>query len=284
MKLCRFNDDRFGFVESGLVYDVTEALFTLPSRRWAYPPGDPVIANFEGITAAALAVLPRARTLPLSAVRLLSPIANPSKIIGAPVNYRAHLDEANADTAISQGTEVQPIDRAGLFLKAGSALIGPSQPIRLAFPDRRTDHEAEIAVVIGRTGHHIPRARAMDHVAGYCLALDMTVRGSEDRSFRKSCDSYAVLGPWLVTTDELPDPANLAFSLAVNGERRQAGHTSMLIRSIPELIAWASRFYTLHPGDVIMTGTPEGVGPVSDGDVITVEGRGLGSMTISVVG
>ncbi len=113
----------------------------------------------------------------------------------------------------------------------------------------------------------MPASRALAHVAGYCLALDMTVRGSEDRSFRKSCDGYAVLGPWLTTADEVGDPGDIAFSLTVNGAPRQSSTTARLIRGIPELIAWASRFYTLHPGDVLR-----------------IKSDALGTMTATVFG
>ena len=110
----------------------------------------------------------------------------------------------------------------------------------------------------------------------------MTVRGSEDRSFRKSIDSYAVLGPWLVTADEIDEPGNLDFELSVNGETRQKSNTSQLIYDIPRLIEYAASFYTLHPGDIIMTGTPAGVGPVADGDVMVVEFERIGRMEVGV--
>lgn len=282
MRLCRFAPDRLGLVEDGRVWDVTGALDILPQRRWAFPPGDPVIAQLPAILATARASLPRAASHDIADVRFLSPVANPSKIVAAPVNYQLHLDEANADHEITLGVQAAPIDKAGLFLKANSALAGPSDPIRITFPDRRTDHEAEVAVVIGTRARNVPVAEALAHVAGYCLALDMTVRGSEDRSFRKSCDGYAVLGPWLTTADEVGDPGDIAFSLTVNGAPRQSSTTARLIRSIPELIAWASRFYTLHPGDVLMTGTPEGVGPVAPGDVLRIESDVLGTMTATI--
>jgi 2-keto-4-pentenoate hydratase/2-oxohepta-3-ene-1,7-dioic acid hydratase in catechol pathway len=123
----------------------------------------------------------------------------------------------------------------------------------------------------------------LDYVAGYSVALDMTVRGSEDRSFRKSLDTYAVLGPWLVTRDEVPDPGRLDLWLKVNGQSRQKTNTSLLIYDVPKLIEYASAFYTLHPGDIIMTGTPEGVGPVLPGDVIEVGIQSIGTMQVNVV-
>ncbi|MBB3948100.1 2-keto-4-pentenoate hydratase/2-oxohepta-3-ene-1,7-dioic acid hydratase in catechol pathway [Rhizobium skierniewicense] len=170
----------------------------------------------------------------------------------------------------------------GLFLKASSSLIGPSDRVVIGKPERRNDHEIELAVVIGRIAKNVPAAEALDYVAGYAVALDMTVRGPEDRSFRKSLDTYSVLGPWLVTADELPDPACLDFELTVNGLTRQKANTRDLVLSVSELIEFASSFYTLHPGDLIFTGTPEGVGPVERGDRIVAGIDGVGSITIDV--
>ena len=150
----------------------------------------------------------------------------------------------------------------GLFLKANSALVGPSEGVAVRFPDRRTDHEAELGVIIGRAGSNIARDDALDHVAGYAIAMDMVVRGPEDRSFRKSVDTYAVLGPWLVTADEAPAPDAFSFTLTIDGAVRQSAHTRDMILDVPGQIAWASQFYTLHPGDIFMSGTCDGVGRV----------------------
>jgi 2-keto-4-pentenoate hydratase/2-oxohepta-3-ene-1,7-dioic acid hydratase in catechol pathway len=138
-------------------------------------------------------------------------------------------------------------------------------------------------MVIGKPGSDIPAARALDHVAGYCLGLDITVRGGEDRSFRKSVDSYAVAGPWFVTADQVPEPDALPLTLAVNGEIRQDSNTRMLIYDCRRLIEFASSFYTLYPGDLIYTGTPEGVGPVKAGDIIVCRSAPvLGELRIAV--
>jgi 2-keto-4-pentenoate hydratase/2-oxohepta-3-ene-1,7-dioic acid hydratase in catechol pathway len=169
-----------------------------------------------------------------------------------------------------------------LFLKANSSLVGPYPGVTVRFPDRRTDHELELAVIIGRKGSDVPENKALDLVAGYAIGLDMTVRGKEDRSMRKSVDSYSVLGPWLVTRDEIADPGKLDIALTVNGETRQSSNTSLLIYGVAKQIAWASTFYTLYPGDVIMTGTPEGVGPVHPGDVMRAEIQGIGAMEVRV--
>jgi 2,4-diketo-3-deoxy-L-fuconate hydrolase len=198
------------------------------------------------------------------------------------VNYKKHLEEARGDPAIHHQKQVEEIQKAGLFLKATSALVGASEGVALRHLDRRNDHEVELAAIIGRAGRNIPRAHAYDYIAAYCIGLDMTVRGPEERSLRKSVDSFAVLGPWLVTADSVGNPAGLDLSLRVNGELRQQANTRDLILTIPELIEFASSFYTLHPGDVLLTGTPEGVGPVKPGDRLLAEIQGIGRMEVAV--
>ena len=122
----------------------------------------------------------------------------------------------------------------------------------------------------------------MKHIAGYCIGLDITVRGPEERSLRKSIDSYSVMGPYMVTADSVKDPNNLDFELTVNGETRQKANTRDLIIGIADLIVFASAYYTLMPGDLLMTGTPDGVGPIKPGDVIDARIDQLGSMQVKV--
>jgi 2-keto-4-pentenoate hydratase/2-oxohepta-3-ene-1,7-dioic acid hydratase in catechol pathway len=212
----------------------------------------------------------------------LSPVANPPRIIAAPVNYLLHQVEANADGGVNFATDVKTIKDYGLFLKSSTSIVGSSEGVRIDFPQRRNDHEIELVVVIGREGRHICQGDALEYIAGYAIGLDMTVRGSEDRSLRKSPDTFSVLGPWLTTRDEIPDPNNLRMSLLVNGVLRQQATTRDLIFSVQRLIEFASTFYRLHPGDLIYTGTPEGVGPVIAGDVMTCTIGGLGTMTVAV--
>ena len=282
MRLCRFNADRLGLVRGDRVHDVTDALAALPTCRYPLPRHDLLIAHLPDVLARAQQLLPDSASLAVDEVTLLSPVANPGKIIGAPVNYKKHLDEARTDAGIHHQAPVHDIQRMGLFLKATSSLVGASEGVALRHADRRNDHEAELAVVIGRAGAGISMADAWLHVAGYCIGLDMTTRGTEERSLRKSIDSFTVLGPWLVTPDEIPLPGQLNFSLRVGDELRQHANTRDLIWSIPELIAYASSFYTLHPGDVILTGTPEGVGAVQPGDTMTVEFERIGIMRVAV--
>ena len=283
MKLCRFNETRLGLVEDGRVADVTAALDVLPGARWPLPArGDLLIRHLDGVRARIAAVLAGAERRDLADVTLYSPVANPTKLIGAPVNYQPHSDEAQADSGIPFA--IKPISETLCFLKANSSLVGPGEGVVRSFPDRRTDHEVELAVVIGRETRRIPAEDALQCVAGYAIGLDMTVRGKEDRSMRKSVDSYAVLGPWLVTSDEIDDPDRLDLTLRLNGEVRQDSNTRELIYDVRTLISRCSDFYTLLPGDVIYTGTPAGVGPVQPDDVLECEIEGIGSMRVRISG
>ena len=282
MKICWFGDNQLGLVEGDAVSDVSAALKALPAPRYPAGKGDPLIANLARVREEIHKVAPGAKKIPIKNVRFLSPVASPSKIIGTPVNYLKHIEEAAAQRDVFTGRYQGGIEEQGLFLKATSSLVGPGEGVKLRFLDRRTDHEMELGVVIGKLANNIEQARALDYVAGYCIALDMVVRGSEDRSFRKSIDTYAVAGPWLVTADEIPDPGHLKFSLAVNGEVRQASDTQFMIMSIERQIAWASTWYPLYPGDIIMTGTCEGVSRVVPGDVMHCEIEKIGAMDVAV--
>lgn len=284
MRICRFNDDRLGIVvdDGAGVLDVSAALDAVPTQRWPLLPGDPLVAHLAAVRRRIEAIAPHAAKHPIAQVTLKSPVANPSKIIAAPNNYTKHVEEAKADRGINFGSEVKTIEHLGLFLKSATSLVGPAEGVKLPSLDRRMDHEVEVAMIIGRTGYRVSRADAMSHVAGYAVGLDMTVRGIEDRSFRKSFDSFSVVGPWLVTADEIADPGNLDFSITVNGAPRQASNTRALIYDLPRLIEYASAAYALYPGDIILTGTPEGVGPVEPGDVMHCEVEGVGAMDVKV--
>jgi 2,4-didehydro-3-deoxy-L-rhamnonate hydrolase len=281
MRLCRFAEDRIGIVSGDQVFDATSALAG-QSFRYPLPRFEPLIAYLGKLRPEIERAAQTAKPLSIAGVNFLSPIANPGKIVAAPVNYRKHLEEARADAAIHHQKQVEEIQRVGLFLKATSSLVGPSQGVMIRHPDRRTDHEIELAAVIGRPADRVTAERALDYVTGYCIGLDITVRGPEERSLRKSIDSYTVLGPWLVTSDELSDPSALDLVLKVNGEIRQHANTRDLIIGVAELIEFASSFYTLLPGDVLLTGTPAGVGPIQAGDVMSAAIANIGHMDVRV--
>jgi 2,4-diketo-3-deoxy-L-fuconate hydrolase len=285
MKICRFDDDRLGIVIGDQVHDVTAAQSEIRAAAPYAMQGDAVIAVLPAWRARLEKMAVTTPSKPISHIKLLSPVARPSKVMAAPTNYRKHVDEMSKgeNQANSGGRFPLDIETAGIFLKSNSALVGPSEGIPLRFPDRRNDHEVEVVLVIGKQGSDIPREKALDYVAGYCLGLDMTVRGKEDRSFRKSIDGYAVIGPWMVTADEILNPNEVPLSLHVNDELRQDSNTSYLIYDIQRLIEFASHFYTLYPGDIYYTGTPEGVGPVKPGDWIRCRSApSLGELRIQV--
>jgi 2,4-diketo-3-deoxy-L-fuconate hydrolase len=282
MRLCRFNENGLGLVRDDRVIDVTSVLDRLPGYRYPLPRYDALIANLDTLREAIELAAHGRSGIPCADVALASPIANPGKIVAAPVNYKKHLEEALKDPEIHNQKQVIEIQQVGLFLKASSSLIGTSEPIVIRQQDRRTDHEIELAVVIGKKADRVSRDRALEFVAGYCIGLDITVRGPEERSLRKSIDTYTVLGPWLVTADELVDPSQLALELSVNGQPRQTANTRDLIMGVPELIEFATSFYTLLPGDVLLTGTPEGVGAIKPGDSIQSSISSIGAMTTRV--
>jgi 2-keto-4-pentenoate hydratase/2-oxohepta-3-ene-1,7-dioic acid hydratase in catechol pathway len=269
MRICRFDNDRLGVIRGDMVHDVSAAQDEIRAAARYDMKGDAVIAALPAWRERLEKMAASVPGKPLAQVRLLAPVARPGKLMAAPTNYRKHIEEMNHVAEAHVGGVRRfstDIGEAGIFLKANSSLVGPAEGIPVRFPERRNDHEIELVLIIGREGSRIPREKALDYVAGYCLGLDMTVRGPQDRSFRKSCDGYSVLGPWMVTADEIANPDDVPLSLTVNGDTRQDTNTSYLIYDIRRLIEFASEYYTLYPGDVYYTGTPEGVGPVKPGD------------------
>jgi 2-keto-4-pentenoate hydratase/2-oxohepta-3-ene-1,7-dioic acid hydratase in catechol pathway len=202
----------------------------------------------------------------LRGVRLLSPVT-PGKIVCVGRNYAAHARELGNDVP------QEPI----LFLKPPSAVIAHGQSIELPPESERVDHECELAIVIGRRGRRINAAAWRDHVFGFTCANDVTARDLQKRDVQftrgKSFDTFAPLGPWIETQ---LDPADLSLTTRVNGQVRQNGRTSQMMVHPAELIAFISGVMTLEPGDVILTGTPEGVGPLHSGDEVEVEIEGIG--------
>ena len=281
MKLCRYDADKLGLVEGDQVIDVTDLRDAVVPKNWTGT-GDAVIAHLAPLVARIKTEAGNRKAVPLASVKLLSPVKSPTKLPAAPTNYRAHIAEMQKVSANNPVKRSSDIGTSGMFLKATSSMVGPSEGIQLRFLDRRNDHEVELAIVIGKTCNAVSQADALDYVAGYCIGLDITLRGPEDRSFRKSIDTYSVLGPWMVTADEIPDPDALQLKIAVNGESRQNANTRDMVYSVRRLIEFSSAFYTLHPGDVIYTGTPEGVSQIKPGDVLTAEIERIGKMDVRV--
>ncbi|CTQ77030.1 fumarylacetoacetate hydrolase family protein [Roseibium alexandrii] len=212
-------------------------------------------------------------------------VAGTGKFICIGLNYADHAEEAGMDVP------PEPI----IFMKATSAICGPNDPTLLPRGSEKTDWEAELAVVIGKTAKYVDDSDAIDHVAGYAVANDISERSYQiERSGQwtkgKSCDSFGPVGPWLVTRDDVADPQDLNMWLTVNGEKLQDGSTRTMVYSVAYLVSYLSRFMTLHPGDIISTGTPPGVGMgmkppryLMAGDVVELGIEGLGSQRQAVV-
>jgi 2-keto-4-pentenoate hydratase/2-oxohepta-3-ene-1,7-dioic acid hydratase in catechol pathway len=285
MKICRFDQDRLGVVIGGNVHDVTAAQDEIRAGARYDMKGDAVIAALPAWRSRIEEMAAKAPGKPLAQVKLLAPVARPSKTMAAPTNYAKHIAEMAARRDAAQAavkSHSSKIGEAGIFLKANSSIVGASEGIPIRFPDRRNEHELEFVIIVGKQGTDIPKDKALDHVAGYCLGFDMTVRGSEDRSFRKSIDGYSPLGPWMVTADEISNPQTLTATLHVNDELRQTAQATDMIYDMARLIEFASSFYTLYPGDVFFTGSPSGVGPVQPGDIIRAQCDAIGEMQIKV--
>ncbi len=286
MKLCRFDEDRLGVVIGDTIHDITPIQDEIRAKARYDMRGDAVIAALPEYRARMEEAAKTAPTKKVSEVSLLPPVARPCKTMAAPVNYAAHVAEMKAQphvTGEDKGPSRPPgIQNQGIFLKANSALVGPGEGVAIRFPDRRNDHEVEFVIVVGKEGSRVKREDALDYIAGYTLGLDMTVRGVEDRSFRKSCDGYAPMGPYFVTADEIPDPNNVPFTVHLNGKLQQDAHTKDLIFDIQRLIEFASEFYTIYPGDVLFTGSPPGVSEVHPGDVMRCNCDYIGEMSVTV--
>src|SRR6056297_3723839 len=210
--------------------------------------------------------------------RLGPPVGRIGKFIGIGLNYLDHAAE----------TGMAPPDHPIVFMKATSSIIGPNDTVSLPRSSRHSDWEVELGVVIGKPAKYVSEADALDHVAGYCIVNDVSERTFQAKlsgqwTKGKSCDTFGPIGPWLVTPDEVGDPQALGMSLDVNGERMQTGSTSAMIFGVAHVVSYLSQMMSLHPGDVIATGTPPGVGMgmtpprfLAPGDVMELEIEGLG--------
>ena len=218
----------------------------------------------------------------LSEIKFLPVITNPERIACAGINYRSHASET--------GREIPK--QPSMFLRLTDTLVGHDGEMIRPRISTQYDYEGELAVIIGRGGRYIPKERALDHVAGYTCFVDGSVRDYQKFSVTsgKNFPGTGPLGPWMVTTDEIPDPTKLTLMTRLNGQEMQRSGTDLLIYSIPHIVAFCSDFTTLAPGDVIATGTPEGVGHrrnpqvwMKAGDVLEVEITGIGTLRTRIV-
>ena len=279
MALCRINDSngkpQYALFQDGRVCPLASLTDDVPVQHELYERGTDWVAS-----------LPAADSWQTAPDRLLPPVPNPEKIICIGLNYRDH--------AIETGCEIpsEPV----VFAKYIDAIVGHGDDIVLPTVSKQVDYEAELVVVIGKQGKHISADQAMDYVFGYTCGHDVSARDWQKGRpagqwlLGKTFDTFAPIGPCLVTKDELPDPSNLRVQMHLNGDVVQDSTTAQLIFSIPELIAYLSQIVTLKPGDLIFTGTPPGVGVartpqvfLQDGDVCNVAIEGIGTLTNNCV-
>lgn len=281
MKLYVFDNYRLGaLADDGSLIDITDQVSE------AVPGEDRMSALIMAWPEVRSAVAERVSVgggASFSSVVLRAPQPRPRNLIAAPVNYHAHQQEMGGEHGVYKGMTIPTIDEMKGFFKSITSIVGPDGRIELPLAERRFDHEAEVGVVIGRVARRVPEQEALDYVFGYTPLMDITLRGPEDRSYRKSMDTFTPIGPCIVTADEVPDPADIEFSLTVGDEERQRANTGRLIFGIARLIAEYSAVTTLYPGDLIASGTPEGVGPITDGDVVTLQVAGMDPLVMNVV-
>ena len=252
---------------SGVVPDIAGAVLS-----------DAGLAAIRAVDASSLPFVP-------ASARLGACVGGTGKFICIGLNY--------ADHAAESGMVVPP--EPVIFMKATSAICGPNDPIIIPRTSEKTDWEVELAVIIGTRAKYVSEANALNHVAGYAVANDVSERAfQKERSGQwtkgKSCDNFGQLGPWLVTRDEVADPQNLAMWLTVNGQKMQNGSTKTMVYGVAFLVSYLSQFMTLHPGDVISTGTPPGVGDgmkpqrfLKPGEVVELGIAGLGQQRQDVI-
>ncbi len=274
MKLCRFGNkgsEKPGLIDAdGRIRDLSGVV------------GDITVDTLAGLAAIDPATLP----VVADGERYGVPVAGIGKIVAIGLNYRDHAIESNLPIP------TEPM----MFMKAVSSLSGPNDPVMLPRDATHGDWEVELGVVIGRTCRYVDRAEALDHVAGYVLVNDVSERFNQKQrgsqwSKGKGHDTFCPVGPWLVTPDEVPDPQDLDMALDVNGQRMQTGNTKTMIFAVDELIAYVSEYVTLEPGDLLITGTPPGVGEgkkpaaiyLKPGDTMALTIAGLGAQTQDVV-
>lgn len=268
MNFGRIADGRIAVIEGRRFWDISD----LTRGYGRECPMVALISNFDALKDRIGPVL-SGKPASLDDVRLGPPLGRPSKVVAIPANYGKHIREMGGDAAPAA---------VEMFLKAPSAIVGPGQEILLPRGAERVDHEAELVIVMAKKACAVPVGEALDYVFGYTCGLDVTVRGPGDRSMRKSHDTFAPLGPWITQKADVPNPDSLSIRFAVNGEVRQLGSTRDMIFNCAQLISGVSKVMTLEPGDVIFTGTPDGVSPLRAGDRLDIDIESIGAMQLTV--
>lgn len=290
MKICHYNEHEAGAVEGERVYPVGAALLAAGHLRHGYTMQEVIdrLANEPAAMQVARQAL-KGRSLPLAQAKLLAPLENPPSLWAAAANYRDHQAEMKAASGGPDRSAFTKDDlMAEFFLKPSSSIIGPGGTIVLPRIAQHVDYECELCAVIGRKARHVSEAQALDYIFGYTLCWDISQREpwgrnrQNTRNIRKGFDSFTALGPWIVTTDELPEPQDTRIDVELNGRHVMTAHTKDMICGVRDHIRFLSSVLTLRPGDLITTGTPAGVAKLAPGDRLSGRIEGIGEMTLNV--
>jgi 2-keto-4-pentenoate hydratase/2-oxohepta-3-ene-1,7-dioic acid hydratase in catechol pathway len=290
MKICCYDDGVPGLIEGHSIHPLGDALSSVLATR----PGATMTEVIDALAnhpfaGSALTAARRSAPVALASARLLAPIDNPPAIWAAAANYRAHQAEMQERVGAYYRGAMPPDDlMAEIFLKPGSSLIGPGGTVILPAIARHVDFECELAAVIGRSARKVSAEAALDHVYGYTMCWDISVRDPwgkghhNTRNIRKGFDTFCGLGPWIVTRDEIREPQDLRINVEQNGQLVMQAHTADMINGLRDLIRFLSSVTTLRPGTLITTGTPAGVSKLADGDHLKGTIEGIGTMELKV--
>ncbi|HKA43770.1 MAG TPA: fumarylacetoacetate hydrolase family protein [Burkholderiales bacterium] len=291
MKICCYNNGSPGLIEGGSIYPLREALAAAGAARAGATMAEVVdaLANHPS-AAAGLASARRGTPVALASARLLAPVDNPPAIWAAAANYRAHQAEMKERVGSYDRSEFSADDlMAEVFLKPASSVIGPGGTVILPKIARHVDFECELCAVIGLAARNVSENNALDHVYGYTMCWDISIRDPwgkgrhNTRNIRKGFDTFCGLGPWIVTRDEVREPQDVHIDVEQNGKNVMRAHTADMINGLRDLIRFLSSVTTLKPGTLITTGTPAGVSKLADGDHLKGTISGIGTMELKVV-
>jgi len=293
MKICHYDNNQAGVIVEDRVYNIGDALIKAGLARNGYTMLEIIDALANNSTAMQVTreASQKGAGIPLNSVKLLAPITNPGSLWAAAANYRAHQKEmiermGSADRVSKSKDELM----AEFFLKTTSSIIGPGDTIILPKISKLVDFECELCAVIGRPARKVPAAQALDHVYGYTLCWDISIRDPwgkgfhNTRNIRKGFDTFCGLGPWIVTRDEIREPQDLHIDVEQNGRNVMHAHTADMINGLRDLVRFLSAAMTLQPGTLITTGTPAGVSKLADGDHLKGTIEGIGTMELKVAG
>ncbi len=291
MKICHYNSNQAGAVVGDQVYPIGDAMLKAGHLRERYTMLEvvEVLANEPAAMQCVRDALKTSSPVPLSSVKLLAPILNPPSLWAAAANYKAHQEEMRGRVGSSDRSQLSKDDlMAEFFLKPTSSIIGPGDTIILPKISKLVDFECELCAVIGKRARSVSEEEALNYVFGYTICWDISQRDpwglsrQNTRNIRKGFDTFAGLGPWIVTRDEIDEPQNLTITVEQNGKPVMTAHTSDMICGLREHIRFLTSVLTLRPGELITTGTPAGVRKLVDGDHLKGSIEKIGAMELNV--